>query len=451
MRGVAKGIATRSTITHTQSRLFSTAPNAAEKLELEKQQSASLEKEKKMFTDYLLKKPSLEERRQQNSELYPSTLATYAAIQANRGDDFDGSYLHFDDKHIAPYVRKSISKELEACGNYFMLRPHSAEIINRMMYTVPGAINSPKKPFGVQANTFEMKHDNMFLLSGHRGTGKTQVLATAVAYAHQNNWAVLATSLEMFTNDKMGYIVESKTESGVFEQRLTTRQFFQDNWAYMKDAFSKIQLQGDYSEVNWESSPNDDFNPPSNPEILTRYNRMPFPDPNVIPRPSGVPQTGADLIALGAWRADLAHFVMKALIFEMQHTKDVPCLIAVDNINALDQLTNFQHPVRFTKLTGKRLSVPNALLNSLTITPAYGMTIIAVSSKSTMKNVDDYVYRAGRNIVVGGYNMKEMQCALEHYSASRFTHVPLDVSLLRGVEALTGRVPEDLRKWCSFN
>uniref|UniRef100_A0A0A9Y1F9 Acidic endochitinase n=1 Tax=Lygus hesperus TaxID=30085 RepID=A0A0A9Y1F9_LYGHE len=134
----------------------------------------------------------------------------------------------------------------------------------------------------------------------------------------------------------------------------------------------------------------------------------------------------------------------------MHYTTDVPCLLAVDNLNCVDQSTEYLHPTHYTNLRGRDLAAPYLLLQSLRRPPRYGATIAALTSNATMRSVDDYVFLAGFNHQVCGYSSREMQCALEHYSISRAIHLPLTVPTLRAVEATTGSVPADLRSWCEM-
>lgn len=409
----------------------------------------SYEKEKKILLEYIQNKPTLEERRDILHELYPQTLPYYTSIQIQENvEKYYGNYINIPIDTIPPYLRKDIKKEYDLCGEYMMIRPYSSDIIYSLMHTKIEKINELKNFYGLQIKPSKAKQLNLHLLTGNRGNGKTFTLLHAISFAKKNNWAVLGICMEKLTRSRIGNIRKSSISSELFDQPYTIRQFFDDNWDYMKEPFSKLILKGDYSNIPWKKSKFIESIYPSNYTNLSHTNRYPFPDPNRIPQPSNIPKTGSDLIALGAWRTDLTMFIFQALIFEMQYTTDIPCLIAIDNINYIDQITEYLHPIHYSNIFGRHLLAPYILLQSLRKTPRYGATIISLTSKATMKNIDDYIFISGNNHQVCGYTSNEIQCALEHYKVSKAICAPLTVSYLRNVEAITGSVPQDLRSWC---
>ena len=85
------------------------------------------------------------------------------------------------------------------------------------------------KPVDQRATGIERYRGNNtgILLWGPRGCGKSQILAYATAWAHENNWInVTITDYEKFTNTKGGHFFRYK--NGLYLQKDLAKQLLED-------------------------------------------------------------------------------------------------------------------------------------------------------------------------------------------------------------------------------
>jgi len=384
-------------------------------------------------------KPTYEERKAEATHLYTATA------------DFDkmtpadiGRYVPIDINKIPTGLMPAVEGELKNTGGYLMLRKPFYDLIE----AVPKVMDCITPPRVRDPNTGLLTPgENIITVQGHRGTGKSTLLAFAsqVALAYENT-LILAVSFDNI-QDMEGMTRASTRRAGVLNQHLYTRRFFEEFAIANKELLQGATLQGDYSAVPWDAAPHPMFEPPkaggASPDTL------PFPDREQVPFPEKKPETVYDLCCLGAWRADLAPELFYSFCYELQKAKNMNVVVLLDAINYVDHLSDYRHPETLKPVMYRDMSFAHALLGFLTTPPTRGFVMTAVSSKATMKNAKHYMSAGSLNLELVNYTKLEMQNMFDHYTISRFLRYEPEVDTFRRAEVLTNGNPADCYKICT--
>jgi hypothetical protein len=388
---------------------------------------------------FMRQKPTIEQRLEALEQYTTKSILEHSPEDAMR-------LYEVNTELVPPVLKKSLNKELEGTGGYVMVRSHMVEMVD-FLRSHGDDINLPFPP--ELTTGYARGAKNLALIYGHRGTGKSVSLAYAAEWAKHAGWLVVGTSINTWANDHLGLIQPSLSRPHTFTQPLFCRQWLQDYAIENAETLKSIELQGDYSAWPWHTAPNPMYDSPKvEAEVRTA---LPFPSEDALPRLIEAPATLYDLMRLGAWRVDLATEALYAAFWELQHTTAVPVLFAIDNVNAMDAVTDFVHPQRVTKLVARRLAGVDALANVIDCPPRRGAVLVAATThQSPSNNVVEMADRAGTQFHVKRYTPLELQVMIEHYVVSRLTRAEPNLTLLRRAEVTTGGVPADVHDYFKF-
>lgn len=373
--------------------------------------------------------------------LTAANLYTQAVPGKFKFDDISRYYLVSD--KVPENLRKALRRELTAGGPFLMVRQASFDL----QYEMNRLLSEPTARAERDQATQELPPaKNIISVLGHRGTGKTALLALAAQYAISSDALVLSFSGDQLMDDFEGMVEPSSRRKGIMNQPLASRRFFENFALQNKDLLQRIPLQGKYDKLQWEAPSDSKYLPPVSTANPLDY--LPFPNAEALPPISTKPVDLFDLCRLGAWRADLASELFYSFVWELQNTTKVNVVVVLDNINNVDHVSEFRHPKRYYRVFGRSLSMTNALLSFLTSPPLCGAVVQAVSSSGTMKNAAAYVARGESQIWMTTLSELELQNTLDHYAVAGFTYDEPDLDTFRRAQLLSGSVPRDVYNFC---
>ena len=394
--------------------------------------------------EYKRRKPSLEERMKNTVGLYSDKQLSVL------NEDDVGKLIPFDISAQDDSMQHYLKREHKEGDGFWMVRPQTIQAMDFIDKHV-NRVTLPRKP--KNNLPYATAVPNIGLIHGHRGTGKSFTMAQAVQYAKEQGWIALSFTGYDTIHDMQGVIKASiqPGREGSYDQLLKSRLFLEKLASAYPEMLKQIPLTQTHYEGygNWIEAEDARYNAPQN--LVQTGEFYPWPNPELVPRPTErVGKTLFDLAAVGAWRTDLAAWVATDVLRELKRQTLFPVLIAIDDINAMDQLSDYVNPAKLRyKLEANRLSFVQALHECLDEPPHRGCTLVSTSSHFTQYRVPNLMERAGKHIQSVVYDNIQLQGMLEHYHQSKFILTHMDIEFLRRAEILTGGNPLDVRQFAS--
>lgn len=221
---------------------------------------------------------------------------------------------------------------------------------------------------------------------GKKQRGKTCVLNYAVQYAKENEWLTVAVKPRDFYYDIPGFIVESKHSETLYDQPLGSAKFFANLRDTESAQLKKVVLKQTYSHLNWV------------PDLTNKVGRG--TDDSLLPiqliqseydasrhgadvDASSLPtdRTLFDLVALAAVDETQSADILYSFIEELKMTTEVPVVVAIDNFNEFDLLSEFVRPNNpHMRIPSRRLSLCKSFVDLAHHNPAIASSASSSSS-----------------------------------------------------------------------
>lgn len=154
-----------------------------------------------------------------------------------------------------------------------------------------------------------------------------------------------------------------------------------------------------------------------------------------------------DLVAWGALNEEEAPDVLFDVIEVLQHQKQVPVTVIIDNLNSWDTVSDFHEPETVKRLDRRQLAMVDAFWRLVEKPPRNGTVIVGLTGNETLKKAKLYLDMADDVIMMHPFSEKELSQAVVHYSASNLLQLEVTRRAIARVKAFTGAVPRDVFKY----
>ena len=340
--------------------------------------------------------PSWAERLSSLPQLYTAT-----AVAAHSAADVDKYFLLTAEQQqaIPPQLLPPIEEELRLTGGYMQVHAAYIPLIERLarVHEGPRGQAALMKPIGVH---------------GSHGVGKSALLSYVSLWAKERGWLVVPVRADDFSMEKMGWIQPSSERPGIFEQPLYTQHWLGQLAASQPQPLSSIALKG----------------------------RYPF---------AAHCRSLLDLLHVARDDATLATAVLYAAVAELRTAHEVPVLLAMDNVNVWDGLSEFVDPASRAArpLPARRLALVDALSTFQHVAPQHGASIFATTGHASNRNLHAHFnLRKVRPVLLQPYSHSALQHALVHYHVSGVLIAEVDAQLVGKVKMLSGAMPKDVKQ-----
>jgi hypothetical protein len=298
----------------------------------------------------------------------------------------------------------------------------------------------------VAATDAESLRGSVILLAGMARGGRSTVMHYAVMQARQSNWLVL--HMPRFDLACRGGFVlaPSETQSGMYDQPLLAQKMFAELLEQEGEKLKSIKLRGDYSEVKVDELTSKDRHP-NYYAHLTPTEEYPF-----FHVAKGTPATLHDLVAHGAQHRVQACRIVDAFFEELDQVTEFPVLVALDGVNAYDDVTGYVEPTTRTAIPIDRLVFPKSAGRFRLRGPKNGMTLMSHTSTARTDR-SGYLFKGNhvRTLNVQPYTVQELRHCVMHYASSGCFNYPIvDRQFVGEISVMTNRLPNEVRKYCEL-
>lgn len=267
-------------------------------------------------------------------------------------------------KEVGSHLQRSVSEEMMATGGYMMVREPGYTLVQKLKTIYSNTLLSMEEREKIDRDNSLDRLKRIYGIRGSTGCGKSAALHYAVQYAREQNkqtplhpWLIITTRGEEFTQEKRGRIVESSVRDGKYDQALYTADFFANMLKTESAALEKIKLKTDMSKtIDWSPVTETEIAQAEEEEktYAGAQNR------ENIQYSSIEGKTLLDLVTRGSIDIAQSPRILYAFTEELNVATEIPTLIAIDNLNVWDAVSDFVVPFTYNAMPARQLALVDA-------------------------------------------------------------------------------------------